>query len=161
MTVPNVAVTMDDGVALVGDVMYPTDPATGDRAPGRFPVLLTQNPYTCQTTAGNTGPADPFGPGTTGTSYFVGRGYILAAICVRGTGRSGGTFEFFGSREQQDGVALVDWAAHRVEGSNGVVGLTGCSYLGATQLFIAGALPASSPVKAILPSCWGAETYRE
>jgi predicted acyl esterase len=161
MTVSDVSVPMDDGVALVGDVMYPTDPATGERAPGRFPVLLTQNPYTCQTTAGNTGPADPFGPGTTGTSYFVRRGYILASICVRGTGRSGGTFEFFGSREQQDGVALVEWAAHRLEGSDGVVGLTGCSYLGATQLFTAGALPAGSPVKAILPSCWGGETYRE
>jgi uncharacterized protein len=161
MTVANVSVPMDDGVALVGDVLYPTDPATGERAPGRFPVLLIQNPYTCQTTAGNTGPAATFGPGTTGTSYFVRRGYILAAICVRGTGRSGGAFAFFGAREQQDGVALVDWAAHRLEGSGGVVGLTGCSYLGATQLFTAGALPAGTPVKAILPSCWGGETYRE
>jgi predicted acyl esterase len=161
MTVSDVAVRMDDGVVLVGDVMYPTDPATGGRAAGRFPVLLTQNPYTCQTTAGNTGPAGTLGPGTTGTSYFVRRGYILAAICVRGTGRSGGSWEFFGKREQQDGVALVDWAAHRLEGSNGVLGLTGCSYLGATQLFTAGALRAGSPVKALLPSCWGAETYRE
>jgi uncharacterized protein len=160
-TVANVSVPMDDGVTLVGDVMYPTNPATGERAPGRFPVLLTQNPYTCQTTAGNTGPAGIFGPGTTGTSYFVRRGYILAAICVRGTGRSGGAFAFFGGREQQDGIALVDWAAHRLEGSNGLVGLTGCSYLGATQLFTAGVLPAGSPVKAILPSCWGGETYRE
>src|SRR5215207_4266883 len=77
MTVSDVAVPMDDGVALVGDVMYPTDPVTGARAPGRFPVLLTQNPYTCQTAAGNTGPAGTFGPGATGTSYFVRRGYIL------------------------------------------------------------------------------------
>ena len=161
MTVSNVSVPMNDGVALVGDVMYPTDPVTGARAAGRFPVLLTQNPYTCQTTTGNTGPVGTLGPGTTGTSYFVRRGYILASICVRGSGRSGGSWEFFGQREQQDGVALVDWAAHRLEGSNGVIGLTGCSYLGATQLFTAGALRPGSPVKAMLPSCWGAETYRE
>jgi uncharacterized protein len=161
MTVSNASVRMDDGVSLVGDVMYPTDPATGRRAAGRFPVLLTQNPYTCQTTEGNTGPAGTLGPGTTGTSYFVRRGYILASICVRGTGRSGGSWEFFGKREQQDGVALVDWAAHRLDGSNGILGLTGCSYLGATQLFTAGALRPGSPVKAMLPSCWGAETYRE
>jgi hypothetical protein len=160
-TVANVSVPMDDGVSLVGDVMYPTDPATGRRASGTFPVLLTQNPYTCQTTEGNTGPAGLLGPGTTGTSYFVDRGYILASICVRGTGRSAGTWEFFGPREQQDGVELVDWAAHGLDGSNGVVGLTGCSYLGATQLFTAGALKPGSPVKAILPACWGAETYRE
>jgi predicted acyl esterase len=161
MTVPSVSVRMNDGVVLVGDVMYPTDPATGRRADGKFPVLLTQNPYTCQTTEGNVGTADNLGPGTTGTTYFVDRGYILASICVRGTGRSGGSWEFFGQREQQDGVALVNWAARRLSGSNGVVGLTGCSYLGATQLFTAGALPAGSPVKEILPSCWGAETYRE
>lgn len=161
MTVPDVSVRMDDGVTLVGDVMYPTDPATGRPAAGKFPVLLTQNPYTCQTTEGNVGVGDSLGPGTSGNTYFVDRGYIFASICVRGTGRSGGNWEFFGKREQQDGVALVDWAAHRLDGSNGIVGLTGCSYLGATQLFTAGALPAGSPVKEILPACWGAETYRE
>jgi uncharacterized protein len=161
LTVSDVSVAMDDGVRLVGDVMYPADPLTGARAVGRFPVLLAQNPYTCQTTAGNTGPAGTLGPGTTGTTYFVHRGYILASICVRGTGRSGGTWQFFGRREQQDGVALVDWAAHRLDGSSGSVGLTGCSYLGATQIFTAGALRPGSPVKAMLPSCWGAETYRE
>ncbi len=161
MTVPNVSIRMNDGVVLVGDVIYPTDPATGRRASGKFPVLLTQNPYNCQTTEGNVGAADNLGPGTTGTTYFVDRGYIFASICVRGTGRSGGSWEFFGSREQQDGVALVNWAAQQLDGSNGVVGLTGCSYLGATQLFTAGALGPGSPVKEILPACWGAETYRE
>jgi hypothetical protein len=161
VTVPNVSIRMNDGVTLVGDVIYPTDPATGARAAGRFPVLLTQNPYTCQTTEGNVGSGDALGPGTTGTTYFVDRGYIFASICVRGTGRSGGSWEFFGKREQQDGVALVNWAAHELAGSSGVVGLTGCSYLGATQLFTAGALRPGSPVKEILPACWGAETYRE
>jgi len=39
------AVTMSDGVELKADVSYPTDPATGERAPGPFPVLLTQSPY--------------------------------------------------------------------------------------------------------------------
>jgi predicted acyl esterase len=161
VTVPNVPVAMDDGVELVGDVIYPTDPATGARAPGTFPVLLTQNPYTCHTSEGNIGAGSALGPSTSGTTYFVDRGYIFASVCVRGTGRSGGRWEFFGPREQRDGVALVDWAAHRLAGSNGVVGLTGCSYLGATQIFTAGALGRGSPVKAILPACWGAETYRE
>jgi predicted acyl esterase len=160
-TVANVTVAMDDGVVLVGDVIYPTDPATGARAPGTFPVLLTQNPYTCHTTEGNIGAGSALGPSTSGTTYFVDRGYVYASICVRGTGRSGGDWAFFGPREQRDGVALVDWAARKLDGSNGTVGLTGCSYLGATQIFTAGALGPGSPVKAILPACWGAETYRE
>lgn len=45
-----VTVRMSDGVTLVGDVIYPADPTTGQRADGRFPVLLVQNPYYCDTT---------------------------------------------------------------------------------------------------------------
>jgi hypothetical protein len=31
---------MSDGVVLVGDVTYPADLETGERAPGQFPVIL-------------------------------------------------------------------------------------------------------------------------
>jgi hypothetical protein len=40
-----VSVRMDDGTQISAEVVYPTNPATGARATGRFPVLLTQNPY--------------------------------------------------------------------------------------------------------------------
>lgn len=50
-------------------------------------------------------------------------------------------------------MELVNWAAHELNGSNGVIGLTGCSYLGINQLFTAAALGPHSPVKAILPAC--------
>lgn len=155
---PNVSITMNDGVRLVGDVMYPADPQTGQRAAGRFPVLLTQNPYNCQTTAGNAGMGDPSADPT----FFAQRGFIFAAICVRGTGRSGGgPWMNFGPREQQDGATLVQWAVHRLAGSNGTLGLTGCSYLGNTQLFTSGILQPGSGVKAIMPQCAGSELYRE
>src|SRR5437016_14668823 len=42
----NVPVTMSDGATLTVDVYYPADPATGLRAAGTFPALLTQTPYT-------------------------------------------------------------------------------------------------------------------
>ena len=41
----DISVRMDDGVVISTEVVYPTDPATGARAAGTFPVLLTQNPY--------------------------------------------------------------------------------------------------------------------
>jgi hypothetical protein len=41
----DIEIEMSDGVVLVGDVSYPTDLATCERASGGFPVLLTQNPY--------------------------------------------------------------------------------------------------------------------
>lgn len=157
-TPAGVTVPMDDGVTLVGDVLYPADPATGQRARGRFPVLLVQNPYACDTTETNLAFATT---STAGSEYYAQHGYIYAVVCVRGTGRSGGDFDLWGLRQQRDGVALVDWAAHRLAGSNGAVGLIGCSYLGMTQLFTAAALPRDSGVKAIVPLCAGAEYHRE
>src|SRR5918911_1233568 len=43
--VDEVPVTMDDGIVLQASVAYPTDPVTGRRAPGRFPVAIEHTPY--------------------------------------------------------------------------------------------------------------------
>ena len=40
---------------------------------------------------------------------------------------------WFGQRQGQDGAELVNWAAHSLSGSDGRVGLDGCSYLGVTS----------------------------
>ena len=64
----DISVRMDDGVEISTEVVYPTDPATGARAAGTFPVLLTQNPY-------GAARSDPTAPG----DYFVQRGYIYVA----------------------------------------------------------------------------------
>jgi predicted acyl esterase len=143
--VAGVPVVMDDGVTLFADIGYPTDPSTGQRAAGKFPVLLAQNPYISAITP----PPD---------IYFISRGYIYINATVRGTLNSeapnNGSLVngLFSERQAKDGVELVQWAA-ALDGSNGVVGLTGCSQLGIDQVFTAAALPPSSPVKAILPAC--------
>lgn len=141
-------VRMDDGVLISVEVVYPTDPATGGRARGSFPVLLTQNPY-------GAGRSDP----TTAGDYFVQRGYIYVASAVRGTGASGGQADWFGLRQGRDGAELVDWAAHSLPGSNGEVGLDGCSYLGVNQWFTAAAVGAHSALKAITPFCTDSNFY--
>jgi hypothetical protein len=143
-----VQVTMDDGVQISVEVVYPTDPATGARAHGRFPVLLTQNPY-------GAGRADPTAAG----DFFVQRGYIYLASAVRGTGASGGQVDWFGQRQGRDGAELVDWAANSLPGSNGEVGLDGCSYLGVDQWFTAAAVGAHSALKAITPFCTDSNFY--
>lgn len=139
------SVTMDDGVALSVQTIYPTIPSTGARAPGSFPVLLTLNPYG----AGVPNAAD----------FFVQRGYIYVFAAVRGTGASGGQLDWFGQRQGQDGAALVNWVAHSLSGSDGVVGLDGCSYLGMDQWFTAAAVGKNSPLKAITPFCTGSNFY--
>ncbi|MFC9842127.1 CocE/NonD family hydrolase [Streptomyces sp. NPDC060223] len=143
-------VTMDDGVRIAVDVVYPTDPSTGARASGTFPVLLTQNPY-------GTPPAGPAADG----AYFVQRGYVFVASAVRGTGDSGGQVDWFGDRQGKDGAKLVDWAANTLSGSNGKVGLEGCSYLGVNQWFTAAAVGKNSALKAIAPFCTDSDFYND
>ena len=144
----DVSVKMDDGVLISTEVVYPTDPATGARATGRFPVLLAQNPY-------GTGQGDPTAAG----DYFVQRGYIYVASAVRGTGASGGQLSWFGQRQGEDGAELVNWAAHALAGSDGSVGLDGCSYLGVDQWFTAAAVGRDSALKAITPFCTDSDFY--
>lgn len=147
-----VPITMDDGAVLYADIGYPADPATGKRVQGKFPVLLTQNPYDIPGT--NYSVFQPF-------TLFVSRGYIYVVAQVRGTGFTEGpngapvAQELFSHRQALDGVQLVDWVANELEGSNGVVGLDGCSFLGITQIFTAAELGPDSPVKAMVPACAG------
>lgn len=144
----DVSVRMDDGVEISTEVVYPTDPATGARAAGTFPVLLTQNPY-------GAARSDPTAPG----DYFVQRGYIYVASAVRGTGTSAGQVSWFGQWQGEDGAELVSWAARSLSGSDGRVGLDGCSYLGVDQWFTAAAVGRDSALKAITPFCTDSNFY--
>ena len=139
------SVTMSDGVSIDVQVVYPTDLSTGARATGDFPVLLTQNPYG----------GDP----TKAGDYFVQRGYIYVASAVRGTGKSGGQASWFDQRQGQDGAELVNWAAHSLAGSDGKVGLDGCSYLGVDQYYTAAAVGRDSALKEISPFCSNSNNY--
>jgi predicted acyl esterase len=155
----NVPVTMDDGARLIADVYYPAGLQSGKRAPGEFPVLLTQSPYSVSLNAANL--ASSAGPG----AFFVERGYIFVSADVRGSGRSlDGEEQFFSPRDAKDGVDLVEWASH-LPGSDGKVGLQGCSYLGQTQLYTAALLGkrygSHQPVKAMVPGCIGGDVFRD
>lgn len=147
-----VPITMDDGAVIYADVGYPSDPATGKRADGEFPVLLTQTPYDIPGTSYSV--LNPL-------KFFVTRGYIYVVAQIRGSGFTEGpngslvAQEFFSRRQAQDGAQLVDWAAHELQGSNGNVGLDGCSFMGITQIFTAAQLGSNSPVKAMVPACAG------
>jgi len=56
---------------------------------------------------------------------------------------------------------LVQWAATKLQNSNGVVGLQGGSWAGLNQVYTAVAAGKNSPIKALAPYCFGAEFYRE
>ena len=140
MAADDVTVTMDDGVELRASIVYPADAVSGQRAPGRFPVVIEHTPYV------------HLGAPVTPITYFAEHGYICVLVRARGTGGSGGEIQLFAPREGQDGKAVVYWAARELDGSDGRVALIGCSYPGGIALGDAAAVGRDSPLKAVVAS---------
>ncbi len=64
-------------------------------------------------------------------NLLISHGYAVVLEAIRGTGNSGGCFDFFGDEEQRDQAHVVEWIAEQ-PWSNGRVGMMGLSYHGTT-----------------------------
>jgi putative CocE/NonD family hydrolase len=124
-----------DGVTLVADVYRP-------EAEGRFPTLLQRTPYDRK---GGIGEA----------RTLAAAGYTVIRQDVRGRFDSEGEFYPF-RHEAEDGYDAVEWAA-ALPYSNGMVGMWGGSYVGATQMLAASAHPPH--LVAIFPYVTASEYY--
>jgi len=123
-------VPMRDGVQLAADVYLPSKDGLA-AAPGRFPVILSRTPYDKE--------ARDFDPPYGWIRDSVHHGYAAVIQDVRGTHASGGAFNPLmdeGWGEHQDGVDTVAWLV-RQAWSDGHVGTSGMSYMGATQMMLA------------------------
>ena len=110
-----------DGVTLRADIYRP-------KAEGKFPVILMRTPY------------DKSVGWAAAPAYQVAsHGYVMIVQDVRGRYTSEGEFYTF-RHEIADGYDAVEWAA-ALPYSNGKVGMTGGSYVGATQMLAAIAHP--------------------
>ena len=121
----SVYVTMPDGCRLAVDVMLPD----GDAAK-RFPTVLILTPYFRRF---ERRPAQHRAHAQSAKyrDFFVPRGYAMVVVDVRGSGASFGTRDSFRSpRERDDYREIADWIVAQ-PWSNGVIGSTGISYLGA------------------------------
>lgn len=115
-------ITMDDGVKLGATLTFPSVDGKAP-APGRFPVVLSMTPYGRDGACGCGAPSD-----------FAMRGFVSAAVDVRGTGGSQGNLDqnYFSPREARDGYDLVEYLGTQ-PWSTGKVGMSGGSYVGITQ----------------------------
>lgn len=148
-------VAMPDGCQLALDVHLPD----GD-ASKKWPTIVILTPY-CrrfQVTAGSTGVEAS--PNTFRyRDMFVPRGYAVVVVDARGTGASFGTRDSFRSpRERQDYSTIADWIVAQ-PWSNGAIGATGVSYLGAACDFLAST--GHPAVKAIAPLFAVWDTYAD
>jgi putative CocE/NonD family hydrolase len=143
-------VPMRDGCRLAVDVHLPEDPTGGAPSGGRWPTILFLTPYYRRFAVAPTDRAVEPSPGAGRfRDLLVPRGYALVVVDVRGTGASFGTRDSFRSPvERQDGRELADWIV-RQPWSDGQIGSTGISYVGAAATFLA--TTGHPAVKAIAP----------
>ena len=110
----------------------------------RVPVVLWSSPYFGQCAYVPPPPACNYAIGSDPALYdndkvseavpvrfLLEHGYAVAIYNVRGTGNSGGCFEWFGPKEHKDQKVLVDYLALQ-PWSNGRIGMMGLSYHGTT-----------------------------
>lgn len=69
--------------------------------------------------------------------HFLCEGYAVVGLNIRGTGCSGGDFDYFEPRQAEDGREAIEFLTKQAW-SNGRLAMVGKSYPGITQLFVAG-----------------------
>src|SRR3954466_9736639 len=130
-----------DGTRLAINVHPPQDVAsalpTGAKLPplpklpdggGATPTLIEYSGY---------GYADPAGPQNGIAAIANLMGYTVVDVNMRGTGCSGGAFDFFEPLQSLDGYDVVETIARQPWVAHHKVGMMGISYGGISQLFTA------------------------
>ena len=176
-------VEMDDGVKLAVDVYIPSD-CIGKSATA-FPVVFQYTPYgrayavpysekfyenawnrlkmtigadtTFSLILDRANSYDTvYGSTKNIVNTLLSYGYVYVCADVRGTGASYGIKKDFMPEIATDGKQLIDWMTEQ-EWCDGNVGMFGGSYLGYTQLVVAGTQPEA--LKAIFPEVVGFDGY--
>jgi hypothetical protein len=142
--------TTRDGTKLAIDVRLPTDIPSQLGVPiklpnlGSYPTLIEYSGY---------GYADPSSP-QNGIAILANlMGFAVVDVNMRGTGCSGGAYDFFEPLQNLDGYDVVETVAHQPWVLHHKVGMMGISYGGISQLFTAQTEPpdlaAISPLSVI------------
>lgn len=126
LTLHRTVIPMRDGVTLAVTLYMPK----GAPQDTRFPALLNYLPYRKDDDEAQ----EQYGL----FSYFARRGYVGAAVDIRGFGESGGSppDREYSSQEQADGEQVIAWLA-RQPWSNGKVGMFGISWGGFNSIQLA------------------------
>ena len=116
---------MRDGVTLGIQTSLP-----GPAANGPYPTVVEYSGY------------DPSNPGN-GSNIFKlianALGYAYVGVNIRGSGCSGGAFDFFEDLQSLDGYDVIETVA--AQSWSGNVGMVGISYPGISQLYVAQTQP--------------------
>ncbi len=120
--------TTRDGTKLSIMVRLPGPPEDGP-----YPTVIEYSGYT---------PADPDSPQPM-TQIMGLFGYATVGINIRGTGCSGGAFDYFETLQSLDGYDAIETIARQPWVMHHKVGMVGISYPGISQLFVGATEPPS------------------
>jgi predicted acyl esterase len=137
--------TTRDGTQLAIYVHPPTAPAGQPVPDNNLPNGLPDYapPYPTLIEYSGYGYANPAGP-TNGIAVLANlMGFAVVDVNMRGTGCSGGAFNFFEPLQQLDGYDVIETIARQPWVKNHKVGMMGISYGGISQLFTAALRPPS------------------
>ncbi|HET7682967.1 MAG TPA: CocE/NonD family hydrolase [Marmoricola sp.] len=148
--------TTRDGTQLALTVHPPTHPAGVGGLPEGFPVPNGPDytpPYPTLIEYSGYGYANPDGPDSGIAAIANLMGFAVVDVSMRGTGCSGGAFDFFEPLQNLDGYDVIETIARQPWVKGGKVGMMGISYGGISQLFTAQLRPphlaAISPLSVI------------
>ena len=138
--------TTRDGTKLSIYVHPPTSPAGEPGLPAGVPVPNGPDflpPYPTLIEYSGYGYANPAGP-VSGIAVLANlMGFAVVDVNMRGTGCSGGAFDFFEPLQSLDGYDVIETIAHQPWVRGHKVGMMGISYGGISQLFTAQLNPPS------------------
>ena len=119
--------TTRDGTKLAIDVRLPA-------GPGPYPTVIEYAGY---------GYANPAGAQSGISQIATALGFAAVDVNIRGTGCSGGAFDFFEPLQGLDGYDVIETVARQPWVAHHKVGMFGISYGGISQLFVAATRPPS------------------
>jgi predicted acyl esterase len=120
-------ITTRDGTTLSANVVLP-----GPADKGPYPTVVEYSGYS------PSNPAD-----STFAQIYSALGFAYVGVNMRGTGCSGGSFQYFETVQSLDGYDVVEAVAAQPWVLDGEVGMVGISYPGISQLFVAATQPPS------------------
>jgi predicted acyl esterase len=133
--------TTRDGIQLAIDVHPPQD--VTHVIPGLELPMLPTGPTPTLIEYSGYGYANPAGP-ENGIAILANlMGFTVVDVNMRGTGCSGGAFDFFEPLQSLDGYDVIETIARQPWVLNHRVGMMGISYGGISQLFTAATKPPS------------------
>ena len=135
--------TTRDGTKLAINVHPPEDVATALPTGALPPILPRTGPTPTLIEYSGYGYANPEGPDS-GISLLANiMGFTVVDVNMRGTGCSGGAFDFFEPLQNLDGYDVIETIARQPWVAGNKVGMLGISYGGISQLFTAQLRPPS------------------